>query len=65
MAGLRKAPEIVALNDDWADFDLNRVSLEELEQRFELSVAFPPIVDQCQPNCTGCDLVACCGCNSN
>lgn len=37
-----KAPEIVPLNDGWGDFDLERVSVEALEQRFELSLALPP-----------------------
>ena len=58
----RKIPEIVPLNGDWGDFDLDRVSLEELEQRFELSIALPAIVEQCGVNCSGCtNLNICCG----
>lgn len=56
-----KNPEIVSLNGDWGDFDPNRVSVEELEQRFELSVALPVIEEPCAPNCNGCNnLNVCC-----
>lgn len=44
-ADKEKAREIVSLNDDWAGFDLENLSVEELEQRFEMSlIALPPIV---------------------
>lgn len=57
-----KKPEVVSLNGDWGDFDPSRVSLEELEQRFELSVALPAILEQCGGNCNGCtNLQVCCG----
>lgn len=60
-----KVPDIVSLNESWGDFDPNRVTVEELEQRFELSIAFPPIAGECSPNCNGCNLAVCCDCNQN
>ena len=55
-----KAREIVPLNDDWVDFDLENLSVEELEQRFELSLINLPLgldeLEQCKGDCTcnGC-----------
>lgn len=61
-----KAREIVPLNDGWGDFDLGRVSVEQLEQRFELSLALPPAaLYDCKGLCSGCQLAVCCTCNTN
>lgn len=68
MAGSHKnkAREIVPLNDAWGDFDLGRVNVEELEQRFELSLALPPAaLNECKGLCSGCQLATCCSCNNN
>lgn len=52
--------EIVPLNDDWVDFDLENLGVEELEQRFEMSlVALPPIVMDGAEKCTCGDLRFC------
>lgn len=52
--------EIVPLNDDWVDFDLENLSVEELEQRFELSLTVPPgtVGYGCENNC-GCGTNQC------
>ena len=60
------APEIVPLNDDWAGFDLENLSVEELEQRFELSLINLPLglgeLEECKADCTchGCNTNGCC-----
>ena len=58
-ASNEKLPEIVPLNDGWNDFDIERTNLEELEQRFELSLlSLPPAMDQrgslCEIDCDNC-----------
>lgn len=60
-----KLPEVVPLSDDWGNFDLEGASLEELEQRFELSLlTLPPAMDHragfCEVNCDNCGALACC-----
>lgn len=58
--------EIVPLNDDWVDFDLENLNVEELEQRFELSLAHLPIgwdeSESCKDNCSclSCNDLGCC-----
>ena len=42
----KKAGEILALTGDPGDFDLEHVSLEELERRLELSITTPPMFMQ-------------------
>lgn len=59
------APEIVPLNDDWAGFDLDNLSVEELEQRFELSLINLPLglgeLEQCKGDCAcNCTTHGCC-----
>jgi len=66
MAASNEKPlEIVPLNDGWNDFDLERTNLEELEQRFELSLlALPPTMESCaglcENDCDNCGQLSCC-----
>lgn len=58
------AREIVPLNDDWVDFDLENLSVEELEQRFEMSLITLPLglseLADCKgQDCSGCGLGCC------
>jgi len=49
-----KKKEIVSLNAEVANFDLEEVTIEELEHRLELAIASSPALDQ---NCSSftCD----------
>ena len=55
----RKKPsaEIVQLTDDWMDFDIENLTVEELEQRLELSlINLPPILEnQCGSYSCNCN----------
>lgn len=59
-ANEEKTREIVPLNDDWVDFDLENLSVEELEQRFEMSlITLPPIVMEEEGRCRCGELRVC------
>lgn len=63
-ANEEKAPEIVPLNDDWVDFDLENLSVEDLEQRFEMSLITLPLslseLEVCKDrDCSSCTLGCC------
>ena len=59
--------EISPLNQDWEDFDLEHLSLDELEERFELSLTAAPILMQGEGEgegdcrCNGCPNLRACG----
>jgi hypothetical protein len=51
------SPEVVPLNGDLADFDFDGVQIEELERRFEMALAVPPVT----PGACRCPSLQTCG----
>jgi len=57
--------EITSLNREWMTFDLDNLSVEELERRLELSLAILPIgggecdTNTCDVNCMACTTNTC------